>query len=51
MRCVLRDSQGVFMGCHSEKILRVLSFKEAEVYGLRQAIIWVMRLEIPSVVF
>ena len=51
MGCVLRDSQGEFMWCHSVKILGVLSSKEAKVYVLCQAIIWVMRLEIPSVVF
>ena len=39
MGCVLRDSQGEFMGCYSTKFHKVLSSKEVEVYGLRQAII------------
>ena len=51
MWCVLRDSQGEFIGCHSAKIHGVLSSKDAQVYGLRQAIIWVLRLEFPSIVF
>ena len=51
MGCLLRYSQGEFLWCHLVKILRVLSSREAKVYVLRQAITWVMRLEIPSVVF
>ena len=51
MGCVLRDIQGEFIGCHSAKIYGVLSSRDAEVYDLRQAIIWVLRLEFPSAVF
>ena len=38
IRCVLRDSQGHFLGCFASKIHGVLSPREAEVYGLHQAI-------------
>ena len=51
MGCVLRDIQGEFIGCHSAKIYGVLSSRDAEVYDLRQAIIWVLRLEFPLAVF
>ena len=51
MGCVLRNSHGEFIGCHSAKIHGVLSSRDAKAYGLRQAIIWVLKLEFPSVVF
>ena len=51
MGCVLRDNQGEFIGYHSTKIHGVLSSRDVEVYGLRQAIIWVLILEFTSVVF
>ena len=51
MGCVLRDSQGEFIGCYSAKNHEVLSSRDAEVNGLRQTIIWILRLEFPSVVF
>ena len=51
MRCVLRDSQGHFLGCFASKIHWVLSLREVEVYGLHQAIIWVIRLNLSIVRF
>ena len=49
MRCVLQDSQGHFLGCFASKIHGVLFLKEAEVYRLCQAIIWVIRFNLSIV--
>ena len=48
---VLRDSAGHFLGCFASKLQGVLSIREAEVYGLREAITWVLGLNLSSIIF
>ena len=50
MGCVLWNSAGQFMGCFASKH-GVLLVREAEVYGLREAITWVLGLNLSFVVF
>ena len=51
MGCILRHNQGVFQGCFATKMFGVLSAKEAKVFGLREAISWVLSWGFSSVVF
>ena len=51
MGCVLRDSEGRFLGCFASKLHGVLSVREAKVYGLREVITWVLGLNLSSVIF
>ena len=38
MGCVLCDEQGLFIGCFATKMHGVLMARDAEAYGLREAI-------------
>ena len=51
MGCILRNSRDDFLSCFASKRYGVLSVKEAEAYGLREAMRWVLRMSLNHVMF
>ena len=51
MSYILCNNHGDFLGCFASKRYGVLLLKEAEAYGLREAVRWVLRMGLNHVIF
>lgn len=48
--CIIRDSTGTFFICMASEFVGVATIREAEAYGLRAALQWVLELGLSNVI-